>query len=429
MKYRRSIAVLVGMLLIFCHSSRSIAAQTVTYQYPGLSFERTEAYRMFRKAHPGIKLQSKQNLDMDNVLYIQQQMVNQGTDMDIYHTRTMDNSLKAILSKGYYVPLQQGPDILRFTEGMYPVVRQAVMQGNDIAQLPIGTYLPYLYLLNPELMGRIGLSREEFPSTFPELIRFAEEWPQRYGSAYPDIKPLYISVGDPLVEARNFAAPLMLRAYLYSMTASEQEVRFDTPLFRSLLKDIAPLTRRMDPSSQSDDVMFDTPQWGECLFYVIWNTSPFYTPRMELLPPLPLESGGAQVQPLVLNAAHMNPYSKSMDASLQWLSFLAKYPDPVLSRTLGTESTPIDNPNYKNMAPAVRTEADRYLLSPAELEQYQQRLVPYLYVCGRSAFEAPGFLTQAESLLAQYLDGALPEEMLIKQLDNTIRLVTTEGSI
>ena len=109
-----------------------------------------------------------------------------------------------------------------------------------------------------------------------------------------------------------------------------------------------------------------------------------------------------------------------------WLSYQAKYPDPVVARTLGLTDSPLEHPGLDpNKMP--KDDYSRYRISPKQIADYHERLVPYLLITGQSAVEAPGFLVQAEDLYIQYLDGALPEELFIQQLDNIIKLIDAEG--
>ena len=323
------------------------------------------------------------------------------------------------------MPLQTDPDIRSYVQALPPQIRKAVMVGEDISCLPVHADVPYAFLLNPELLEQVGLPRDSLPRTFMELLDFALAWPEQYGDAYPDITPLYIAGGGPLLGMRNYAASYVLEAYLYSQVVAGEQVRFDTPLFRSLLNAIAPLTRNADMELRQDDYMGDPPQWHQCLFYFIFNT-PFYTPRMEVMAPLPLSEGLPVVQPMRLLKAHVNPHSKSMKDAITWLSFQARYPKPDTERLLGLVDSPLELQGINQQNPP-QAEADRYRISPTQITHYRERVLPHLYVVGQSGVEAPGFLNQAQELFFQYLDGALPEELFIQQLDNIIKLIGAEG--
>lgn len=425
MKIHRLYAASLVVTLLFCAVAGARAA-AITYQYPGFDIKRSEAYRAFMDGYPKTKFRETQNLDTENHLFLQEQLVSRNGNIDVFYSNIVDFSVNAVLSKGYYVPLQTDSEIVRYTQTLPPLVQRAVKSREDISQLPVKVSMPYIYLMNPDLLNKIGLGREELPGTFLELMAFVQSWQDRYAGNHPDITPVYISAGDPLLGARNYAAPFILRAYLYSMMAERREVRFDTPLFRSLLKAIAPLTVDSAMDMNADNIMFDTPQWHECVFYIIWNDSPFFTPRMELMRPMPLMEGLPAVQPISLVNAHLNPFGKNQEQALTWLSFQARYPDPLVARTLGITDAPLEYAGIDPSKPPLN-DLDRYKITSAQMAHYRERLMPHLFVCGQSPIEAPGFLAQAEGLFAQYLDGALPEELFIVQLDNIIKLIGQEA--
>lgn len=425
MNTKRLLLMALVCLMVFTTFTQAAAAISLNYLQAVYELERTEAYKQFKKQFPKAKMTKKERLGSENHVFLQNQLVNQSRAIDVFQTDVVDNSLTAILQKGYYVPLQEDADIRGYIMALPPQIREAVMVGEDISCLPVHTHFPYVLLLNPELLERVGLARGSLPRTFIELIDFALAWPEKYGNEHPEITPLYIAGGSVHLSLRNYAASYVLEAYLYSMIASGEPVRFDTPLFRSLLTAIAPLTRNADMELRQEDYMGDPPQWHQCLFYIIWGT-PFYTPRMEVMAPLPLADGLPVVQPVSLVKAHLNPHSKSVKDAKIWLSFQARYPEPGTARLLGLVDSPLEFQGINQKNPP-QAEADRYRISPTQITHYRERVLPHLYVVGQSGVEAPGFLNQAQELFIQYLDGALPEELFIQQLDNIIKLIGAEG--
>jgi len=425
MNTKRLLLMAMVCLMVFTTFTQAAAAISLNYLLDIYQLERLEAYKQFKKQFPKAKMIKKERLESDTHVFLQNQLVNQSQAIDVFQTHVRDNSLPAILQKGYYVPLQTDPDISSYVQALPPQIRKAVMVGEDISCLPVFADVPYALLLNPELLEQVGLPRDSLPRTFMELLDFALAWPEQYGDAYPDITPLYIAGGGPLLGMRNYAASYVLEAYLYSQLVAGEKVRFDTPLFRSLLHAIAPLTRNADMELRQDDYMGDPPQWHQCLFYFIFRT-PFYTPRMEVMAPLPLAEGLPVVQPMRLVKAHLNPHSKSVKDAITWLSFQARYPEPDTERLMGLVDSPLEYQGINQQNPP-QAEADRYRISHTQIRHYRERVLPHLYVVGQSGVEAPGFLNQAQELFIQYLDGALPEELFIQQLDNIIKLIGAEG--
>ena len=457
-------AVIAVIALLFMPSMESKAAPSIISQPFGMNYRDTLAYKAYKETHPNSKVTEAEWPGIEQLSYLQNQLTNRMETPDIYQTRAEDYSLLSMMKKGYYVPLK-GERFDNLAGTVYPQIAEYITRDGEVAMVPVRTYFPYLYQANPEIMEKIGMDDSEIPGTLIDLLCFAADWPETYGRDFPEYKGLYCFVGDQDVEERNFAAALMMKAYLYSSIKSEGSVRYDTALFNRLLDAIDPFTQRV--YEQPDDHMSDMPQWGECLFYVIWGSSPFDNPNMKMLAPLPLDAQSPTVQPLMLTMAHLNPFGKAQEDAAELLSFFAKYPQPEMARIIGTDRSPLEKANYEEnqanyermleRANAVIDRLDekerlsgqderdlkdaqfqlneyekflrnaQYEISPEQLTLYNVRLAPWLYICGSSIYEAAGFAQQADRLLIQYLDGVLPREQLIASLDNAVRLMALEN--
>lgn len=53
--------------------------------------------------------------------------------------------------------------------------------------------------------------------------------------------------------------------------------------------------------------------------------------------------------------------------------------------------------------------------------------LPYLFARGESAYESDGVQEQLTSFITRYVDGELPLEQCIKQMNSTIRMMVLES--
>ncbi len=461
---RAALAVTV-MLLTGILPGKALAAPVIRYQEaPFLaSYEQQEGYLRYKELYPKASVKAQQVAGdwSETEDYLQNHLVGRLSSPDIFHTDAKDYSLQAIMKKEYYLPIDGAED---FARSLYPAIRDFIMQGDQVAMIPLRADLSYYYQLNPEIMEEIGLTQEELPTNFIELLSFAREWPERYGQDFPQYHAFFATIGGFELRQRNFTASLMMKSYLYTSLKAEGKVVYDTPLFRSLLDAIDPFTQRAE--DQGDDYMSEDPQWGQCLIYVT-NGEPFSFRRMKLMTPLPLDRQSATVQPVELFAAHLNPFGENARDARELVELFAGHPAPVLARMIGSDRSPLENPEFKTLSADLtriiqQTEAEilkiqskdtlsgqdeirlknekmvlkdmesrlenaRYTISQEEIALYNTRLAPWLYVCGSSPYESAGFSQQADKLMAQYLDGSLPRERLISQLDNVVRLMALEN--
>ena len=79
----------------------------------------------------------------------------------------------------------------------------------------------------------MGLTMDDMPTNYVELCQFITKWNDEYLDEYPDYLPVELN-GDSSVKRILFSN--MVSDYLYYCQAKNEDVRFDTPIFREMMR-------------------------------------------------------------------------------------------------------------------------------------------------------------------------------------------------
>ena len=60
---------------------------------------------------------------------------------------------------------------------------------NEIAAIPTFFLFEYIFTINRNVQKELGITDEELPDNLLDLLRFANEWDDRFGNDYPDYHP------------------------------------------------------------------------------------------------------------------------------------------------------------------------------------------------------------------------------------------------
>ena len=76
-------------------------------------------------------------------------------------------------------------------------------------------------------------------------------------------------------------------------------------------------------------------------------------------------------------------------------------------------------------------EQNRYSISAERIQYYQQTMLPMLYVERQNVLYSGNqtAMTEISTLINQYIEGAIPRDRLIRELEGRIRLMQLEDEI
>jgi len=381
---------------------------------------------------------------------------------DIYRPNTNQDTFQAVKQKGYYVDLADKAAIASFTKEFLPVVQQVIVQDDQIVAVPTGFTLPYAFSVNSRLLSEMGLSKDDLPKNMMELFDWIDAWDEAYGKQFPDVVPFFSSVRTE--RYNNPMMQLVLEMYRDYALSALGELNYDTQEFRQLMERIA--AYQEEPADHGDNWMADYPQQHNTLIYCqsVHANGIFHSYEHQWIAPLSLMRDAPAIQPFYVKCAFVNPYATHIEDAVTLLSYYASMPNDKLRCAISASlAAPLEDEAFQGdfeRAMATKANAEemllsddlsieqreeyewnlsiadeyimngdryRYVVSPSSLENYQNVILPYLYARGMSAYESDGVLEQLTSFITRYVDGELPLEQCIKQMNNTIKAMVLES--
>ena len=294
--------------------------------------------REFAQAHPQIAVKYRQTSSYDALALFAQHMTLRSDEIDIFELPAGDDTRRA-LEKGYYTPLNGSPLLRERAEACRPFFRETVMHGDEIAavmrnvsQFTLG-YSQYALI-------QLGLTPEDMPSTYMELLDFLIEWDERVGEAAlrAGITPFGDGLGIDSFKATLFSR---LREQYYTLMAQDASAipRYEADLAQLL--DKLTLACASIPESSPQVPYGDM---NERFATTRLNSEPSYlfSIHASFHPGRRLYSNGepvsdfvpmaltlpSQDRPLLLCDGTLfvvNPYSTQKELAIEWLAFYASH--------------------------------------------------------------------------------------------------------
>lgn len=361
---------------------------------------------------------------------------------DVLVTSTQTINLPSLMEKGFAAPLDASPLLRETFEGMYPFLKEAVSCEGVCYGLPLYLYNSTLSYF-PASFEATGL---DVPASWEELAALINDFPNQPEEIREEYEPVMW-----ITQYRDLYFMRMVEAYAVHMQATGQELRFDTPLFRELMALVENLTeendveeeREAEPLMQTVDIL----QYG-------------YEDMARLLP---LSMGGHTSIGVSATVAIINPYSEHIPEAIRLLEYLAGHYTPAVRLTILQDgNVPVAYEQYDRImadweAEKARLEQALEEGDPADergdrdaLNQHMQKLegierwqhwvlsaetiaawqevAPYLIVTQESPLQYQDVSGQfpAQALMWRYMDGELPTDQFIRQMDEKCQMMLLE---
>ena len=123
------------------------------------------AYYAFTGANPDVEVVKKTS-DEDLI----QAMMSQSASMDIYVLNMSGAEFATLLDRGYAVELGGSEKITGLVGQMYPAIAEAASRDGMVYALPLEMYNYSMMGYDMEAFRRLGLSEEDVPTTWDELL-------------------------------------------------------------------------------------------------------------------------------------------------------------------------------------------------------------------------------------------------------------------
>lgn len=388
---------LIVFALCFCLMLGSAGAEGVTLNI--LSDNEHYWEYLFTQDHPEIDLRHH-SIDVYGQAYITLLMTSDEYDVYELSVGPLHTSL---MEKGYLLPLEVTDVTRRFTEALYPYLRPSLLKDNRLYSVPVPSEEDMaecvtwgVWSIAAELWQEEGLG--EIPGTYKELLEQMIDWEQNGGeSAYRLI--------EASLEPDGFATAVF-RDYILHYERDNEIISFDTPIFReimTLLKEYRDIYQPLD-SRQPLILPYGgyLCEAGESGYQ--WMAPPAF--EKDQAPCIP-----ANITVYAINARTRHPREAFayMEGALQSLNA------PSLLMLVDQGAKEIKS-------------GDWVAVTQEQAEQVQT-YAAYARMNTQSEFLSGDHYYDMENMLQQYLQGSLPLDHLISQLNQRAWMVMSERQL
>lgn len=416
----------------------------------------SETHRAVLKQHPELSVDVAGEYTND-IEKLTQAMVADTGAYDVLLLNLAYMPVDRLIQKGYCTDLSAQAGVMERVNQMYPQLVEAVTVDGKMYGAPV-QLSGNAFSVNMKLWAELGLTEDDLPTSFVELMDFVANWVYDYGEDHPDI-PLfsYSQSGEMLYS-------LLLNNYVAYCQQQGTGLKFDTPLFRTLMEsyhaiDFEEISAIADQDDEefywSPDALFDSASSIGYLGYQNENTQ---------VMPLSLEEGGDPFFPVYMGVLLINPRTTRMAEAITYVeSYLDNLEKVSANITLFPEhNEPVENSYYRRNKAEVEeqlsdarkrletvsdenradvenelkwleerlaeTENYRYTVSSEQIQHYRDIIAPYTFVMRQSVFTGANSSVAQEinKLLMQYMEGAASLDQLVKELDQRVRLMELE---
>ena len=409
------------------------------------------AYYAFTGANPDVEVVKK-----DVTEDIVQAMMSQSSDIDIYVLGMSGAEFATLLDRGYAVELGGSEKITGLVGQMYPALAEGVSRDGMVYALPLEIYSRTTMGYDMEAFQRLGLSEEDVPTTWDELLDLLIALPD-YMANDEDV-----SMFEPYVtqeDARESLFSMILDNYLLYIDQPDQEFTLDTPLLRGLLEKLETVDFEALGLISRDEAGTSfswSAEPGDFMFSMtasidVYNYDNF-TPML-----LGFEEGVPGMMSVQVNAALVNPFSQNVETAIAFLETVADNLDEIFRiQTMPGENTPVRSSYYEEnmesyeeqlayLRESLESAEDEetratYEQNIAEMEGYMQEYEEEdswevsaasidHYRGYAENMVVPSNMDDAEfyELRMQYVDGLIGMDEMISKIDQRLTMMRMEG--
>lgn len=377
-------------------------------------------------------------------------------------------AIERLNQKGYCKDLSVYPAVKAYVESLNPVFRDFVTdQNGKIFALPISVSGAYAFTINPTVFGEMGLTMDDIPTNFIDLCAFVTRWNDEFVEDYPNFAPL-----DSTEKYKDRMFRLALREWKGYCQATNQDLHFDDPIFREMVAAIDAMRcdRIEESNKKTSDEESDYKQ--PLIFTGTWMLNSYYdgdvtfgkdkTPKLIQMT-LTKDTSFYLGQGIEIELMFINPRTTDSDEIGTLLEYVIKnIRDEQKVELVAGCTTPIENPWYEeqrkqNEADLVMyqkaydeasaeeknaykeqldefkrymeqsAESDRYTVSPAYIQRYQDVILPALYIGKPTVLDSTDNTSGLKTLVQRYIDGQITIDQFIREADGKLRMIQLEN--
>lgn len=452
---KKVFAVVLSTILLSCSLLNSSVLADSAYDISlGGCGPGDEAYLVLQDEYPSIKINTSPNVYLSTNEIINAFLCGE-FHFDTFVMNSSSFDYKKIIKKGYCENLIHSSYLNDKAPQLIPSVQQQIVKSDVLYGVPVYCDIQY-YAYNPDAWDAAMLTKDDIPTSFEEFLDFLELWLERI----TDTPEYEISVSNSFDSELYgphsytlYLVDMLLNNHIMQCNYEGKPLRFDTPIFRSLLlrcQRIGEALYELEPREKGYFALFDVKHGMRDLSCMI---------------PLRLTSDQPVLVKATLHTAFLNAKSEQKEIATKYLEYCLQYLDPEIAAYMFKDAQPIENLQYvqlldmlqqsihelkeklddENLTVIERNSLqeklyeketrwhqmavsdDRYIISAKDLEFYQ-KYSECLYFQAPSVFDpstAEGM--NVRQLRDRFCKGDLPADQLIAELDNLSWMLEMEN--
>ncbi len=319
-----------------------------------------QATMAFSLEYPQVPVTFNTNVYFEDAQALAQAMVSGDNSFDIYFFDISYQDFSGLMEKGYCMDLSSSPVLSAELAQMYPFLQSAVQKDGKFYALPTMMYGNGLSI-SPKTWEENGLT-DRIPKSYLELIDFMNWWVEEGQNQYPNVQ-LMQGAWDYGETMFQMAQDL----YVHQSQAKNEELSFDTPLFRKVMEALEGLKTKelnemlpdaMGPAGMSraaaismkramasggmDNALFMN--YGDWLNVQGGKSSLQYSKPLIL----PLEEGESIHIPVYVQGLFINPNTKNPEMAIKYVENALTHMDPAQHIMMfPDDNEPVPQPNFE----------------------------------------------------------------------------------
>lgn len=383
---------------------------------------------------------------------------------DIYNLGLPYSPYAPLLKYGLLTDMSSSETLMDITGRMYPNLTDAFLLDGKLYGLPVYVHASTMGYW-PETLEKVGMTEEDLPTTFDELMDFIETWYYDYYDDYEDInifawsQDLHRVLFSMIFDAQVFGCEARGEALTFrTPTLQKLLTRLDSPEMKTIFDALGP----KENASGGVEVFYDEPETHSIFdnyadpmpkTYQLWMPA---TPFL-----LKLDEDTEPVAQASMYLLTINKASSNQDLALDLMEYIAqRLPKDILTALMPDMKDPIeaeyyeenlsfyqeelarletqmedmpaeDRVDYEDMLEWYKErirqmqEEERWTFSAEEVAFYHGSVAPHLVVSARSIFS--GEDNPAATAMQLYLEGARDVNWFISEIDRVVNMMQLEN--
>lgn len=382
---------------------------------------------------------------------------------DIYSLNLPYSPYASLLKYGLLTDLASSETLMNTVSRMYPHMTSAYLKDGKLYGLPIHIYASSMGYY-PSALEKAGLTEEDLPTTYDELMDFLTDW---YYDYYDDYEEMQIFEWSQDLHGVLFN--MIFNAQVLLCESHGEALTFRTPTIQKLLarldsQEMETIFDALTPQTDVNDVMvYDYYEDGSSALFSSYadpmpSTYGKYMPAQPML--IRLDEDTDPVLQTSMYLLTVNKASSNQELAIEVLEYIAeRLPKDLATAMMPDENDPIqvsyyeeNLANYQELIAQVekemedmeederadyeemltwyyervkRMEEERWAFSEEDIAFYREKIAPYMVVSPSSIFT--GQDNPVTTALSLYLDGARDADWFISEIDRVVNMMQMEN--